>query len=344
MASGGWCPVHDRVVPGRRKTCPDCGTPLIAMPAKEKPAPGPIRPVIETEPPAAAETAETETTVESDPQLLRFGTPAIAAIVTGIIVVSFLAGVAIPRHSAKRAAPAGPLTKTDQAVNLTRVGAGVRLRLQSFSQRGATVILRVAVPNDPRIDTGLIQGVTVAFSERNVELARVPMPTRATPEGFIAAVGVPDLARAHVDSVRITAMTIGVPKQPGGGSGALIGVDLLGVWPVPRGGAPRLKRYGTSATLDDGRTVRLDSIVAWSDHLEARIEVRGQPFNWDYNETYGIAFGGIGGASGKVDPQVSTASTRYVDFVDIQSASRRAGLQINVTDFTVNGDWTWPVG
>ena len=335
--------MHDRVVSGRRKTCPDCGTPLIAIP-KEGSKPGPIRPEADVEIEAGS-VAAVETTVENDPKILRLGTPALAAIVTGIILVSFLMGLAIPRGSSKARAGLSttPPTKTDIAVNLTRIGAGVRLRLESFSQRGATVVLRVAVPDDPRIDTGLIQGITVAFSQDHVELARIPMPTRATPEGFIAAAGVPDLAHAHIDSVRIAALTVGLAAPLGGASGGMIGLDLAGVWPVPKGKGPLLKRVGTTVKLDDGRTVRVDSLVGWPDHLEARLEVHGQPFNWDYNETYGLAFDGFGGATGKVDSQAPTGITRYVNFVDINHATRRAGLQINVTDFTVNGDWIWPL-
>jgi len=339
MASGGWCPVHDRVVPGRRKTCPDCGTPLVAMPQKAKAEPGPIRPEAEL----VDESAPAETTVENDPQLLRFGTPALAAIVTGIIAVSFLAGVAIPRHSSsKPPASNAPLTKSDVAVNLTRVGAGVRLRLESFSQRGATVILRVAVPDDPRIDTGLIQGVTVAFSERNVELARVPMPTRATPDGFIAAVGVPDLAHAHIDSVRLTAMTVGLPGPPGGVSGR-IDADLHGVWPGSTRAAPKARYYGKTVGLPDGRKVRLNAIVGWPDHLEARLDMIGQRFNWDYNESYTLAPLPNGPVTGRVQSQDGTASTRYVSFTGLDPKADSIVLIINVTDFTINGDWTWPV-
>ena len=314
------------------------------MPSKERAPQGPIRPVAENEAESGQAETTVETTVENDRKPVTFGTPAIAAIVTGIVLASFLAGLAIPRHArTKRAASGVPLVRNDVAVNLTRVGAGVRLRLESFSQRGATLILRVAVPDDPRIDTGLIQGVTVAFSERRVELARVLMPTRATPEGFIAAAGVPDLAHAHIDSVRITAMTVGLPAASGGGSGGMIGFDLSGVWPVNVTSAPRTKRVGASVKLDDGRTVRLDALVAWPDHIEARLEVHGQPFNWDYNETYGLAFEGLsGGVGGKVDPQVAGAGVRYIDFQDIaHDVKGGVGLQINVSDFTINGDWTW---
>jgi hypothetical protein len=343
MRTAGWCPVHDKVYRARDGRCPECGTPLVAV-AKQEPAVGPIRPQADVEPdvePDVDGSTPEAGSSPSQPQMMRFGAGALAAIVTGIILILFLAGLAIPRDRARRAvAPNTPPTRADVAVNVTRIGAGVRLRLESFTQRGATVVLRVGVPSDPRIDTGLIQGVTVAFSDHNVEIARVPMPTRASAEGFIAAVGVPDLAHAHITSVRITAMTVGL-GAPGSASGGILGVDLNGVWPVKPGSAPRIKRVGTSMKLDDGRTVRLDALVGWPDHIEARLEVRGQAFNWDYDETYGLAFDGFGGATGKVDAQAPGGATRYIDFVEIDHPTRHAGLQINVTDFTVNGDWTW---
>lgn len=360
----GWCPVHDRIVEGRDGTCPECGTPLVDLTARprheaearlvvEQEAPEP-----EPEPIAVEIPPATETSLWPEialPQRLfgretiTIGPVAIATVVVGAVLAAFLLGLAIPRsRGTKTEAVATPQMRADRRLGLDRTGAGVRLKLERFSQRGTRVVLRVTVPDQPGVDIGLITGATVAPEVAGgTVIDAVPLEVRTTVTGFIAEGSLLERPDVPIVGVRILALDVTIH---GSGRARL---DLSRVWGRARRG-PIASDRRADVRLS-GRTARVVGLVGWPDHLEIRIENRSGHPEWTYGDQYRMAAGEAEPTDGEVIsvlPATGGGSLLTISFNDCDALGERclprgispATLIIEPQTATIQGDWRWQVG
>lgn len=352
----GWCPVHDRVVESRGGTCPECGTPLVDLTARprdeeelrlvveEEPGPEPVA----AEPPAATETALWPEIAL--PQRLfgrdtiAIGPIAIAAIVSGAILAAFLLGLAIPRsRSATPSAEPTPQRRGDRLVRIERSGAGVRLRLERFTQRGKRVVLRVTVPDQPGVEIGRITGVIAAPVVSNgLVLEPAPLDVRTTVSGFIAEGAITPRSDLAVIGIRILRLDV-----LGRGSGRTA-LDLSRVWGDEHGG-PIASDHFVSLTVND-RRMRVVGMVGWPDHLEVQIRYAATP-NWMYQDQLTIVPPQAAPATGEELRQVDEGLARLVTYgfsecgpVPENCLPRglsRVVLEVEPQAATIDGNWSW---
>jgi len=338
----GWCPIHDRVVDAPGAACPDCGTTLVPL-AKDQHPPGPIvivreeHPADEVAPSKAPEPVprDPHQEPEDSPAPAEVG-PAIIATAAALIVVgAFFLGAVVMRG--RSPAPAAtPKARGDYSVGIKRTGAGVVLRLDSFSQRGRDVVLHVSVPPQPGVDIGSItSAVVIPLTANGEPVGRFTLDLRTTTTGFIAAGRALNDARTPVTGIEIMTITQHV------GGGVDVPLDLSGVWPASTGSAPRAKRVDVGEAAGDGRRFRLTGLVGWADRLEARFDVSGERQGWVYDERYAIIVAQDPPVDGTLFPDASGSTVRQVAFFGIKRSGGPALIRIAVEDLTIAGRWRW---
>ena len=351
----GWCPVHDRIVEARDGACPECGTPLVDLTARrgEKEA----RLVVEEDaPPPEGESVATPPATETRlwPQIrlperlfgrdsVSLGVPAIAGILIAAVVASFLVGLAIPRREGGSKPPPGPRALASYSVEKEVTAAGVRLRLDRFSQRGRRIFLRITVPDQPDIGIGRITQVNVAPEVANgLVQEEVSLRVRTTVTGFIADGEVQTKDDVAIVVIRITQLELADVGQ------GRVALDLSRVWPEDARGPIATDR--SLRVPFPRRDLRAAGLVGWPDHLEVLVEERGVPEGWLHSYKYTIQTGGAD-ADGEQQTQRSVDSTTMtvVSFQACQNPAfscvprglPRAVLVVQGSSLTIGGRWAW---
>jgi hypothetical protein len=335
----GWCPFHDHVVEAADGLCPDCRRPLVALTGEGRPerimivpddsdAPG--------EPVTVRVGEEEDEELELPPSSLRdveLGPAALASIVTAIVLIAFFAGITVSRKKSETTKPAAPQAKEEYTVGTTSRGAGVTLRLASFSQRGKRIVMRVDVPDDQPINSGRIGRAEVEFvisgGGRNTIAV---LPTRSTVSGFIIDDNVLERADLPVYAVKINSITLTDID------GKLIGVDLSEVW---RTGLTAPRSVATNIAGKVGRrTFTLTGLVGWTDRLEARFELAGEKSGWRYDDRFGLIIAGQSSIEGSIVPS-DRHGAMHVVFEGQQRGRTAASILIHHESLTIGGDWLW---
>ena len=339
----GWCPVHDRVFETQNGDCPECGTALV--PVDEE------RPAVETVPvvladddaPTAASATEEHAAEEPSPSSWITRPSTLAAVVVAAILAAFLIGL----DAAGPDLPQTPRFGTPEATAEISVGrfsrgvAGVSLRLESFSQRGRRVVMRVSVPPDEPIQTGSLQTAQVQFFTPGGGSAGVAtqLPVRPTTTGFIidgVALERPDIT---VAAAQIDSLTFSTPDEQ------QILIDLDGVWPTNEAAAPRTRRFDVSSRLGR-RTFTLQSLVGWPDRIEARFRVLGDRPGWVYDDDFALLIGNVARMQGMIAATFDkTPGVVHVSFAG--PPRTRTGpprILIDHDSLTITGIWRWELG
>jgi len=328
----GWCPVHDRVVKASDGLCPDCGTPLVTLPGKR---PGPKRVIVEDEPaPQPGVSQTTDDPPIEPPKGVELGPAALAAIVTGIVLIAFFSGISVSRNRPKPAANTPiPQSRQDYAVRGSRDGAGVSLKLDSFTQRGRRVVIRVSVPPNQTISSGRIGRaeieLLVAGGSRN---AIVELPTRSTVTGFIIDGDVLERPDVPVYGMKINSITLTDV------AGKMIPVDVSGVW-KPSVTRPRAVAMNESARIGF-RTFKLAGLVGWSDRIEARFELGGERPGWRFDDAFSLIIGGQSTLHGTIVPS-DRQGVLHVVFEGPGEGRSDGVILVRHENLTIVGDWLW---
>lgn len=336
----GWCPVHDRVFETPDGDCPECGTALVVL-EEESPRTEPEAvPVVQAGERPHAVTPQPENP-ESSSWLLRPSTLAVAVVVA--ILGAFLVGLDAAGPNAPQTPRFGtPEARAEMSVGrLNRGVAGVALRLESFSQRGRRIVMRVTVPPDEPIATGSLQTAQVEFFTPGGGSAGVAaqLPVRPTITGFIVdgvALERPDIV---VAAAQIDSLTFSTPAEQ------QLPVDLDGVWPPAGSVEPRAKRLSRSTRLGD-RTFTLQSLVGWPDRLEARFQVRGDRPGWAFDDDFALLIGNVARMQGTIAPTFDkTPGLVHVTF-DRPPPTRTgpARILLDHDSLTITGIWRWELG
>lgn len=327
----GWCPVHDRVFETPDGLCPECGTALVdVQPRPADDGRAVVVPEAEDEPDAAVQSAPVDPATSS---AFPIGPATLATVVTAVVVVAFLAGLAFPRgrRSGPATVPTAAPIRADYSVGIAREGADVRMRLESFSQRGGRVVLRVTIPPDAPVGTGRIDVVTVKLVRPGEETA-VELTVRPTISGFIAEGA---LDKPHLPVTEVVVESI--RADSGDGRGVDIPLDSAHLKPG-LGDAPRTTVLQKATRLGDGRTLRRLTLLAWSDGLEARLDIQGERTGWSYDDALTIRTDRGPFNSESVGPLVPGVHRVLFPAVD---AGARPTLSIFPRTVTVFGNWHW---
>jgi hypothetical protein len=350
----GWCPVHDRIVESRDDRCPECKTPLVDLTASPR-AREESRFVVEEEEPepeTVSPAPATETSLWPEipvPQrfsrdAITIGPGVIAAIVAGAVLAAFLLGFAIPRsRGVDPSAQATPRMRNDRLVRVERSGAGVRLRLERFTQRGGRVVLRVTVPDQPGIDIGRITGILAAPVVSNgLVLEPQPLDVRTTVSGFVAEGALsprPDLA---ITGVRILSLDV-----LGRGSGRTT-LELSRVWGEQRRGPIAIER-SVGFTVSD-RSMRVVGLVGWPDHLEVQVRYNAT-VGWTYTDQFTIVPPASRPATGEVTRDVDEGAARLITYGFAECGTvpenclprglERVVLEVEPQGASIQGNWSW---
>lgn len=333
----GWCPVHDRVFDVPDGDCPECGTALVAVEeqqATEREAVPFVRP--DEAPPAPKPEDPAPSSWLLQPTTL-------AVVVVVAILGAFLVGL----DAAGPDAPPTPRFGTPEALAELNVGrldrgvAGVALRLESFSQRGRRVVMRVTVPPDEPIATGSLQTAQVEFFTPGGGSAGVAaqLPVRPTITGFIVdgvALDRPDIT---VAAAQIDSLIFSTPAEQ------QLPVDLDGIWPPDDSLEPRAKRLDRGTRLGD-RMFTLQSLVGWPDRLEARFQVRGDRPGWVFDDDFALLIGNVARMQGTIAPTFDkTPGLVHVTFArPPRTRTGPARILLDHDSLTISGIWRWDLG
>lgn len=341
----GWCPRHDKMFEAADGVCPECGTALVDV-GRARSEPRIVVP--DDEPPAEVvatiEVGERQP-AERSGDSFRIGTPMLAGVVAAIVLAAFLVGLAFPRSRGAKTVPtARPTARAEFRVGREFTASGVRLRLESVSQRGRRIVLRVTVPNQPSIDIGRIRGVAVASEvARGSVLEEASLEVRTTIAGFIAEGPVFERDDLLITGIRIVQLEM---TADGRGRGML---DLSSVWPDEREG-PLASARAVRIQQLPGRTMRVVGLVGWPDHLEVQFEERGVPEGWTHADTFTILTGGAP-AAGEVIRDRSQDRIRFTTvsfqacgepaFQCVPRGLSRVTLVVDAASTTIAGRWAW---
>ncbi len=343
----GWCPRDDRLFDSADGMCPECGAALIDVAAGRARDESPVVVPESESPPAVIEpmpAVESPAKHVASGESFRIGTPALAALVTGIVLVAFLFGLAFPRsQGAKTPSTPTPQVRADYHVGRERTDAGIRLRLDGFAQRGRRVVLRVTVPDQPAIDIGRIATVTVAPEvSGGLVLGETTLEVRHTVSGFIAHGSVLEKDDVAIRGIRILRVDL---TAYGRGRANL---DLSRVWgDRPRGPIASDRAAGISFA---GRNMRVVGLVGWPDRLEIEVEERGLAEGWSRSDIFRILPGGAP-ADGEIVGEsvdgprrlttVSFQACREPAFQCVPRGVSRVTLIVDPSSTIIAGRWSW---
>jgi hypothetical protein len=330
----GWCPVHDRVFEAPDGDCPECGTALVAIDEEERdptivPVVGPVQePVIENSDPATSDEPSRWAWVTQPATL-------------GAFLIGLDAGA--PNGSdgphSQPAIMSSP-ARSDVALGRVSRGADIGLRLESFSQRGNRIVMRVAVsPNEP-IPIGSLQTAQVEFFGEGGRSTGVmtSLPIRVTTTGFIVDGVVLERADIPVVAAQIDSLTFSVPAE------TLMPLNLSGVWPPDPNGGPRIKQLSTSVKVGQ-RTFILRSLVSWLDRIEARVQIRGTKEHWDFDDEFSLVIGNIERRSGQpIQTTENQPNILHVVFDAPRRLGEKPGIIIDHNHLEISGFWRWSWG
>jgi hypothetical protein len=337
----GWCPVHDRVFETPDGDCPECGTRLVAV-EEERPG-GEIErvAVVVPEQPSVPSPAAKEPGSSRVPDWVMRPSTLIVVVVFAI-VGAFLIGL----DASGRKAIQTPRFGVPNAVQELNVGrfsrgvAGVDLRLESFSQRGRRIVMRVTVPPETGIPTGSIQSARVEFFGPGGSSAGIAadLPVRVTLSGFIIDGSALERADIPVVAAQIDALTLSAPAE------GLMKVTLSGVWPPDGHESPRVKTINRSLRLGS-RRFTLTSLVGWPDRIEARLQVTGERPEWNYDDEFALVIGNIERRPGSIVTTFEeNAGLVHVVFDGPRRLGEQPGIIIDHSHLEIAGQWRWELG
>jgi len=337
----GWCPVHDRVVDAPDGDCPECGTALVPVDDEER-EPTIVPVAAPEDEPVVEPIAATETSPEASRWAWGTQPATLATVVVGAILAAFLIGLDagapnVPDSSRFRT----PNASSDLSVNrVDRGQVGIALRLDSFTQRGRRIVMRVSVSSTEPIPIGNLQTAQVEFFGAGGTSTGVmtSLPVRVTTTGFIVDGVALETAAIPVAAVQIDSLTFSAPDE------GRMPLDLSGIWPPDRNGSPRTKRSSTSMKLGQ-RTFIVRSLVSWLDRIEVRIEVRGAKESWNYDDDFSLVIGNIERRSGRVIPTGEEhPNIVHVVFDAPRRLGEKPGIIIDHNHLELVGGWRWDVG
>lgn len=349
----GWCPVHDRIVESRDGKCPECGTPLVDLSARPRDDTE-SRLVVEEEPEPQRLAEElppaTETSLWPEVRLpqrffgrdsISIGAPAIAAMLVAAVVTSFLVGLAIPdrRGGAEADAIPTPRRSAEYTIGVQRSGAGVDLRLESFSQVGARITLRVTVGETSDLEVGRIQSIDVTPLVGVTPKSPSDLPARATisstnVSGFVAEGDALDDPSMLVTGIRIDAIHLSAKD------GADFPVDLSSLAPSPSG-VPRVLVVGTPQRPVGERMYEVSDVVGWPDRFEVRMFETGGRQEWIPDEVFSLVLGGAQIAEGSIDEKAPDEGFLHILFRVRPPENPRAVLRVIRRGLSIRGLWRW---
>lgn len=313
----GWCPIHDRVYEGDDGLCPRCGTALVADDAP-------------TGQPIVIDPASEMGGGERAPEPSRPNGPRRTSTVAGVagaIVIAFVAGLAFPDQAQdeSKGAKAAEVA-ADLNIGITRNGAGVPLRLESFTQRGRQVVARVSVPADSELRLGDLRSATVAFRTGAGEIFE-QMPVRPTVSGFILDGVVMSRAEIAVLGIRIDTLDL-----VGSGT-AQTALDLNGVWPANTANQPRARAASGTLRPVPGLRFTVKGLIGWADRLDVGMAVSNAHPEWFHDVDWLLVSG-----SRRVH---SDDGRELLTFLGVPEEFRRVRLIVSVRAVTVSGRWEW---
>ena len=324
MAAGvsGWCPIHDRTFESDDGLCPKCGTALVS---DEAPKPSEVI-VIDAD-------VDDEPRVEDELAPILPKRKALLGIATAV-VIAFVAGLAFPRGNQTTSAPKAPhQVVADLNVGLTRPHLGIRLRLESFTQRGRNIVARFTVPDEVQLDLGSLEGIEVFLTLAGGGEVSDNVAPRTTTTGFVIAGSFLQRDDVPVTGVRIDALQFHV------GSGRRVDLDVSDAWPVARGDEPRAARAALRVEPGDGRIFTLSGLVGWRGSLELHFSVEGQKYGHVYDTSWHLGPSeGSESDYASVNPEDQTVAVR---FADLPTGEKKFKLSVRVTSVTAIGPWEW---
>jgi len=322
----GWCPIHDRVFEAKDGLCPKCGTALVADEERDD------RPEF---------VITTDADVEEQPKAEAPAWDRKRSTLIGIsaaVVVAFVAGLAFPdSRSNEPATIAARDVVADLNVGVVRRQFDIRLRLESFSQRGRSVIARISVEEGSNVALGELNGVVVTFTLAGGGELPVQVAPRTTISGFIVEGTLLNRGDIAVIGMRIDEL------QFGSGVGTDAPIDISGAWPATARNQPRTVRTDVSIHPGDGRAIRVNGIVGWTDRLELGVSITGARPGYRYGTRWELVSGaiheGIPNDSGAISERERSATVRFEDLP--RRIDGRWSVRVAVDRILAEGPWDW---
>lgn len=327
----GWCPVHDKVYEADDGLCPRCGTALVAD---------------EDAPSYTVVVAPDGTTAEAEQNAdqVRPAAPvsrrrvANAVSVVAAVVIAFVAGLAFPQSAKKDAErfTSPREAHADRTIGVIARSGGVALRLESFSQRGEFVVLRLTVPPVEGLDLGKLQDAGVSFFDASGgSIGGEELTVRTTPSGFILEGSVLTLRDKHVSAVGIDYLSLGASGE------AESSLDLRGAWPASVETQPRARTAKGRLAPEEGPAYTITGLVGWVDHLEIGLGGPKEWPSWQYAAEFELVSGNDAARPATLEGGPATYAVR---FYGVPKDWRRATLRLRVTGLSIPGPWSWKLG
>lgn len=334
MSAEGWCPLHDHVYPSDDGLCPECGTALVAV-DETRPT------VTSVEDDAPEEAAGTHRLDRRSPWLLR-------GAVAAAVAAAFTVGLAFPRAEQEPIPPRAVVERVsqDERVSSAATSSHATIRLDRVQQRDdAFTATFSALDGFPEpMD---LRGVSVEAATRlgGVDSYFGVSEVTVTPNarGFRLD-GTVQAGAGRIVGLTLSSIQFQVGDRP---EWAL---DLSRVWPV-RGAEPRVLHVGRSRPVGEG-SLRLVSIVAWRERLEAAFELSGlrsaQIGSFDIE---GLVIDTLGGPAENlrgIERTMSAVSQEQISpseivarFLNIPADAGRVTIRASRLSRFLTGPWHW---
>lgn len=340
---GGWCPKHDKVYDTADDRCPDCGTTLVPM--GDRPGePEPNEELLTAEPIPA--TALSPGPPARSPWIPR-------ALVAAGLAGAFLLGVLFPRTEPDLAPrSSGKVARVQVRPGRLITAIGGQLRLVELVQLGDRITAEFETFEgfaDPKFIEGAALEVTTdggSSGESTFGISDTQLVPSAT--GFQVR-GRLEVTDEPVVEIRITSIQIGGDQFPSWT------VNISSIWPVT-GPEPKLLRVSGQTRQAGEGSIRLVSVLGWSNRLEAVFELRGlgSPSDLRYRLTgIQLAVDRTDAPGTRVGQAPQTfAATNEEQISAGQLIARFEGLPLDAKRVTiratqllrfVNGPWSWRI-
>jgi hypothetical protein len=209
----------------------------------------------------------------------------------------------------------------------------VALRLESFTQRGTIVVLRLTVPPVKGLDLGRLRSVAVSFADATgTQLAVEDMTPRVTVSGFILEGSVLPRADTPVAAIGIDYLALDARGE------AKASLDLRGAWPASAATQPRARAARGRLDPGEGPVYSITGVVGWADRLEVGLAWRENASGWQYGAKFRLESGNVSTAPTSLE---GGPAGFVVRFTDAPRDWYRAILRMTVSGLSITGPWAW---